>query len=143
MAKSRRSGPWQRLLERYCRVLGLLLVIEKLRFSSSDEYYRVFLTSPDSAFSAHSDASSSYDNCIGSRLVPIKKKDGRLADYIMTYDTNAERACKKHLLEMLGSDIEIWKDGRGVEADFLAHVPDSVDALKVHLDLAEGSRESC
>lgn len=143
MAKSRRSGPWQRLLERYCRVLGLLLVIEKLRFSSSDEYYRAFLTSPDSAFSAHSDASSSYDSCIGSRLVPIKKKDGRLADYIMTYDTSAERACKKHLLEMLGSDIEIWKDGRGVEADFLAHVPDSVDALKVHLDLAEGSKESC
>ena len=143
MEKSKRRGPWQRILERYCKVLGILLVIEKVE-SSSSECYRVVLTSPDSVLFSYLDASfSGFDSSrLGAKLVYIRKKDTGLVTYA-TCGSSAERACKKHLFEMLGNDLKIWRDRNDVEASFLAHVPDTIDTLKIHLDLAEGSRESC
>lgn len=87
-------------------------------------------------------------NRLGAKLVYIRKKDNSLAvcvSYVVyvSYGYSAEIACMKYLLEMLGNDLEIWRDINDVEASFLAHVPDTIDALKIHLDLAEGSRESC
>lgn len=139
MAMSNEYGPWQRLLERYCKVLGVSLVIDKIECFSS-KYYRVVLTSPDSALLTYTYLDASF----GAKLVQIRKKNNNLA-ICASYDFNAEIACKKHLLEMLGNDLEIWRDGNGVEAGFftLTHAPDTIDALKVHLDLAEGSGESC
>ena len=143
MEKPKRCGPWQRLLERYCKVLGVSLVIERVECSSS-ECYGVVLTSPDSVLFSHLDSSFGCfeSSRLGARLVYIRKKDTGLVTY-ESYGSSIERVCKKHLLEMLGNDLEIWRDRNDVEASFLAHVPDTTDALKVHLDLAEGSRESC
>lgn len=142
MEKPKRCGPWQRLLERYCKVLRVSLVIEKVDGSSS-ECYRVVLSSPEGVLFSYLDASFNgfEPNSFGAKLVYIRKKDTGLVS--ATYGSSVEMACKKHLLEMLGNDLEIWKDRNDVEASFLAHVPDTIDTLKVHLDLAEGSRESC
>lgn len=142
MEKSKRCGPWQSLLERYCKVLGVLPVIEMVDGSLS-ECYRVVLISSDSVLFSNLDASFSIfeSNRLGAKIVQIRKKDTGLVT--TSYGYSAEIACMKYLLEMLGNDLEIWRDRNDVEASFLAHVPDTIDALKIHLDLEEGSRESC
>ena len=142
MEKSKKCGPWQSLLERYCKVLGVSPVIERVDGSLS-ECYRVVLISSDSVLFSNLDASFSIfeSNHLGAKLVYIRKKDNSLV--AASYGYNAEIACMKYLLEMLGNDLEVWRDKNDVEASFLARVPDTIDALKVHLDLAEGSRESC
>lgn len=141
MEKSKKCGPWQSLLERYCKVLGVSLVIERVECSLSEDY-RVVLISPNSVLFSNLDASLSIfeSNRLGAKIVQIRKKDNSFVT--TSYGYNAEIACMKHLLEMLGNDLEIWRDRNGVEASFLAHVPATIDALKIHLDLAEGSRES-
>lgn len=142
MEKSKRCESWQSLLERYCKVLGVSLVIERVECSLSEDY-RVVLISSDSVLFSNLDASFSIfeSDRLGAKLVQIRKKDNSLVT--ASYGYSAEIACMKYLLEMLGNDLEIWRDRNDVEASFLAHVPDTIDALKIHLDLAEGSRESC
>lgn len=130
MRKTENIGPWQKFLERLCRVLGISLVIDKLGCSSSEDY-RLVLVSLDS-MPALSPPST--------KLVQIRKKNNDVVVY-KAYESTVERACKRHLLEMLGNDLEIWKDGRGIEVDFLMHVPETVDGLKMQLDLAEGPKE--
>ena len=105
----------------------LSLVIDKVGYSSSEDYRVVLVAALDSK-----DLRS-----LGTKLVQIKKKDNDAIVY-KSYKSSIERACKKHLL---GSDLEIRKDGRGIKVDFLAHVPDTVDALEMLLDLMEGSKE--
>ena len=101
------------------------------------------MISSDSVLFSNLDASLSVfeSNRLGTKFVQIRKKDNSLVT--ASYGYSAEIACMKHLLEMLGNDLEIWRDRNDVEASFLAHVPDTIDALKIHLYLAEGSRESC
>ena len=148
MEKPKSCGPWQRLLERYCKVLGVSLVIERVENSLS-ECCRVVLTYPGGVVFSHlyTEYGGFEPNNLGASLVYIRKKDTSLVDasYLVatTYGYNAEIACMKYLLEMLGNDLEVWRDKNDVEASFLARVPDTIDALKVHLDLAEGSGESC
>lgn len=142
MEKSKSCGPWQSLLERYCKVLGVSPVIERVECSLSEDY-RVVLISSDSVLFSNLDASFSIfeSDRLGAKLVQIRKKDNSLVT--ASYGYSADIACMKYLLEMLGNDLEIWRDRNDVEASFLAHAPATIDALKIHLDLAEGSRESC